>query len=109
MSGLLPYPLLLPAQIAIIALLGKVCVDFSRGEGPSLAPRPAFRGAVWVFGWIYLAAMVLRYPLRMALVPEARWLGGTIPILFHWVLATFVILFARHHRRRAAADRQRES
>lgn len=102
-SSLLPYPLLLPAQILIIALYGKICLDFTRGRGPSLEPRPAFRSWVWWFGWIYLAGMVLRYVLRMALVPEARWLGGTIPIFFHWVLAGFVLLFARFHRRRAIA------
>lgn len=102
-SGLLPYPLLLPAQILIIALYGKVCLDFSRGRGPSLELRPAFGGWVWWFGWIYLGGMLQRYVLRMALVPEARWFGGTIPIFFHWVLATFILLFASFHRRHAFA------
>lgn len=102
-SGLVPYPLLLPAQLVIMALYGKVCFDFSRGRGASLAPRPSFRGWLWWFGWLYLAAMVARYVVRMTLVPEARWFGGTIPIFFHWVLAGFILLFSRFHRRRAAA------
>ncbi len=33
MSGLLPYPYLLPSQFVIIAILGKVALDFSRGRG----------------------------------------------------------------------------
>jgi hypothetical protein len=54
------------------------------------------------FGSVYLAAMVLRYVLRMSLVPEARWTGGAIPIFFHWVLAAWILTLARYHRRGAA-------
>src|SRR5688572_15464260 len=32
-SGLLPYPVLLSSQIAILALLETVCMQFSRGRG----------------------------------------------------------------------------
>jgi hypothetical protein len=63
-SGLMPYPLLLPTQLLIIAVYAKVCWDF--------------RG----------------------LYPEARWFGGTIPIFFHWVLASFIIAFGLCHRDR---------
>ena len=38
--------------------------------------------------------MVLRYFLYMYLVPEARWLHGTIPIIFHIDLATFILAYA---------------
>ena len=97
-SGLIPYNLLLPAQIAIIALMAKICIDFWRGVGFFASPKPAFgKPALW-FGYLYLAAMIIRYILRMMLIPEARWFGGTIPIFFHYVLATFVILFAGYHR-----------
>jgi hypothetical protein len=40
----------------------------------------------------------------MALHPEDRWLGRTIPIVFRWVLAAFVILVATFHRDRLAAE-----
>ena len=33
MSGLMPYPYLLPAQWLIVVVLGWVCLDFSRGRG----------------------------------------------------------------------------
>jgi hypothetical protein len=39
-SGLLPYPLLLPAQVVILALLGWVCADLARGDGYWVRPRP---------------------------------------------------------------------
>lgn len=97
-SGLMPYPYLLPSQILIIVLYGKVCLDFTRGQGFFARPRVAFGRGLLVFGYVYFAAMVLRYIIRMSLHPEARWLGGSIPIVFHWVLAAFIILFGRYHR-----------
>lgn len=102
-SGLLAYRYLLPAQLVILALFGKVCVDFARGEGSAVATRPWFGRQVWWLGWLYLAGMVARYPIQMALHPEDRWLGRTIPIVFHWVLASFLLVFARFHRARLAA------
>jgi hypothetical protein len=99
-SGLMPYPYLLPSQFLIIALYGKVCLDFTRGEGFFVLPRPVFGRGALVFGYIYFAAMVLRYVIRMTLYPEARWFGGTIPIFFHWVLAGFIIAFGLYHRGR---------
>jgi hypothetical protein len=33
----------------------------------------------------------------MSLYPEAHWFGGTIPIFFHWVLASFIIASGQYH------------
>jgi hypothetical protein len=41
----------------------------------------------------------------MTLDPEARWLGGTIPIVFHWVLASYVMTVGHFHRAQLAAAR----
>jgi hypothetical protein len=42
--------------------------------------------------------MVLRYVITMAFFPERRWLGsGTIPIVFHWVLAAYIFTLSRFH------------
>ena len=98
MSGLLAYPYLLVSQIVIMAACVKVCVDFSRGRGWTVRPRRFMvRGALY-FGYLYFAGMILRYVLQMILLPETRWLGGTIPIFFHLVLATFLILVSLWHR-----------
>jgi uncharacterized protein len=99
-SGLLPYPYLLPSQVIIIALMVKVCDDFTRGSGLFVEPRRFFAVYWLYFGWCYLAVMVARYPVHRVLHPEARWFSGAIPILFHWVLAAFVITVGLHHRRR---------
>lgn len=102
-SGLLAYEYLLPSQAVLIALMVKICVDFTRGVGIFVTPRRFFAVYGLYFGYLYLAVMVARYPIQMALHPESRWFGGTIPIFFHWVLAAFVILIGLHHRRRLRA------
>jgi hypothetical protein len=91
-------------QIALVVLLGRVCVEFGRGEGFFVRPNRAFAAPLWWLGWLYAGSMVVRYAATMIVRPEARWHHGTIPIVFHIVLATFVILVARHHRRALAAS-----
>ena len=98
-SGLMPYPLLLPAQIAIIVLMAKICSDFTRRQGFFVRPRRLLAGPWLWFGWIYLAVMLARLPLQMLLKPDAP----VIPIPFHWVLATFVIAVGLWHKRRLRA------
>ena len=99
-SGLLPYPLLLPAQVAILGAQAKISLDFARGRGGLVTPRPRL-GRVLVPGAVlYFAAMLARYVLTMAWYPERRWLGtGTIPVVFHWVLAAYLFVLGRHHAR----------
>ena len=94
-SGLMPYPYLLPSQFLIIALYSKVCLDFTRGEGFFVRSRPVFCRSVLIFGYLYLAAKIVLYIVRMSLYPEVRWFGGTIPIFFHGVLASFIIVFGQ--------------
>ncbi|MCI0350059.1 MAG: hypothetical protein L0Z53_11600, partial [Acidobacteriales bacterium] len=103
-SGLLPYPVLLISQLLIIALLAKVASDFTRERGYFAIPNARLGTGALCFGWIYLTAMVARYPIRMTLHPEARWFGGTIPIFFHWVLASFVLIVGYYHQRAASAS-----
>ena len=94
-SGLLPYPLLLPSQIAILALQALVSRDLWRGEGRFAERMPRFGRAMRWFSIVYFTGMFLRYPLTMWLLPERRWFHGTIPIFFHWVLAAYLFLWSR--------------
>ncbi len=96
-SGLLPYGPLLVAQILIILLYGKVCLDFTRGRGYFVVPQRRLGIGLLVFGSLYLAAMIIRYVIRMSLYPDERWTGGSIPIFFHWILASFVLLVGQYH------------
>jgi len=102
-SGLLPYPVLLLSQIVILIVQAKVCVDFQRGRGITFEPRRRLGQFLRAFGSIYLVAMIARYVIRMARHPEERWFGGCIPIVFHWVLAAFVLTVAFHHLKCAPA------
>jgi hypothetical protein len=88
-SGLLPYPLLLASQIVILALLGAACVQFTRGSGYFVERRAWLGTPLWFAGWFYAVAMVVRYALLRR---------DAIPVVFHIVLATFVIVVAHHHR-----------
>ncbi len=96
-SGILAYPALLVSQIVILLLYSKVCLDFTRGRGYFVVPRRRLGVVLLWFGSIYLISMIIRYALRMSLYPEERWLGGAIPVIFHWVLAAFLLMVGQHH------------
>ena len=94
-SGLLPYPVLVACQFAIIALYGYTCLSIWRSRGFFARRHETLGNALTRFGAIYFTIMLLRYPIYMSLVPEARWLHGTIPIAFHLILASFILVLAR--------------
>jgi len=101
-SGLLPYPILFPVQVVIIVLLAKVSTDFTRRRGFFVVPRRSMaRFLIW-FGSFYFGGMVVRYVVTMALHPERRWFGGTIPIIFHCVLATVILVVGHYHTKQSA-------
>ena len=76
-SGLLPYPLLLPAQIAIIVLMIFM-----------IRRPPSRRVAIFVnvFATLYAVGMIVRYAILRT---------HEIPVFFHLVLATFLFVYAR--------------
>jgi hypothetical protein len=80
-SGLMPYRYLLPAQIAIIALMIAMIRQVAAGA-PS---NRSLAVGIFVFATIYAAAMVVRFFVRRR---------PLIPILFHWVLAAFLFTYA---------------
>ncbi len=96
-SGLLPYQYLLASQIIIIMFYGKICLDFSNNKGFFVVPFRKLGKGLFIFGTVYFLSMVIRYILQMIIFPETRWFGGTIPIFFHFVLATFLILVGKYH------------
>lgn len=100
-SGLIPYPILLPIQIVILIVQAVMIRDFWRGSGRFVVPRRRLGVGVCRFSYVYFVVMALRYVITMALFPERRWLTGTIPIFFHWVLAAYLYTFGRYHVRAA--------
>lgn len=97
-SGLLPYPVLLLGQAIVLTLMVWISADFVRGSGPTMEPRrPAAGLAIVWFSYVYFGGMVVRYVVRMWRRADQRWLGGTIPIVFHSVVAAFLYTFGRYH------------
>jgi uncharacterized protein len=93
-SGLLPYPMLFASQIVVLAILALVCVQFTRGEGYFVGRHAWLSMPLWIVGWIYALGMVVRYVLLRR---------DAIPVTFHIVLASFLLVVANHHRRARSA------
>jgi hypothetical protein len=100
-SGLLPYPVLLLGQAIVLTLMFWICIDFTRGEGMFVQPYPGRGRYVAGVGLLYFAGMVVRYGIWMWRRPDQRWFGGTIPIVFHSVVAAFIYTFGSYHVRLA--------
>ena len=101
--NLLPYRYLLPIQLVFLAVMAAVSaafLDWSR-DGLLTEPRRAVGAAVVVTSGVYAGAMAVRYVVRMRRRPDQRWFGGTIPIVFHWVLAAFLLVYGVYNLRAA--------
>lgn len=96
-SGLVPYLFLLATQAVVLFLMFWIATDFARGAGVWVQPLPRLGRVVLAWSYVYAGAMVVRYAIRMARRPGERWFGGTIPIIFHSVLAAFQWTFAQYH------------
>lgn len=106
-SGLIPYPLLLFCQFAIIALFGKICIDFAGLGGHFAVPDRKLGVALTRFGMLYVSAMMIRYALLLGTHPHEIWVRGCIPIVFHWVLASFLLVLADYHHRASSVVSRR--
>jgi hypothetical protein len=97
-SGLLPYPVLLAGQAVVLTLMVWISTNFARRSGVFVEPRRPDAGYIVVWcSYVYFGGMVLRYVVRMWRRPDQRWLGGTIPIVFHSIVAAFLWLVGRYH------------
>ena len=96
-SGLVPYAFLLFTQGIVLVLMFSIAADFTENAGFWVRPMPVLGRIVLGWSYVYASAMVVRYAIRMARRPDQRWTGGTIPIIFHVVLAAFQWTFAQYH------------
>lgn len=93
-SGTLPYPLLVSFQFAIIIIFSYTCIRISKGL---INPMTGKGKKILVLGSIYAIVMLARCFLRMYTFPTERWFGGCIPILFHLILALFIMTLGLYH------------
>ena len=92
----LPYWILLPAQLVILALMLAVA---RRVHDGTLGQQPATGRVLVVLGSAYFACMLVRLIVGLAVPSAGWWFQATIPAAFHLVLATFILVLARYHSR----------
>lgn len=98
-SGLLPYPILLASQLLIIGLFAKVCHDFYVQSGFFYQAKGVLAEPLMTFGKAYVVLNAARAVIWTTAFKHHIWFTGTIPIFFHFILASFLIIVATHHRK----------
>jgi hypothetical protein len=95
--NLVPYRILLPAQLLIFALMCAIIAGVWNERAPFGARYAGLGLALISASAVYAGVVAIRYAVRMARRPEQRWFGGAIPIVFHMVLAAFLLTWGRYH------------
>ena len=91
----LPYSLVLPAQLLILALMCRIAW---RTHKCVLQRRPRSRRILAILGSIYFATMLARLLVGITVPGAPVWFRTPISSVFHLVLATFVLVLAAYHR-----------
>lgn len=94
-SGLMPYRYLLPSQILILIVFVQIARDLSREHGYWYAPKRHVGIGLIIFGSIYFLSMIVRYFIQ----------GFSIPVVFHWVLASYILVLGYYHVTRSVRSK----
>ncbi|MCY4665517.1 MAG: hypothetical protein OXC00_12705 [Acidimicrobiaceae bacterium] len=94
-SGL-PYPGLLAAQIAIVAV---AVVVIARMHGDKSLIGARLIVPVTVAGSLYFTVMALRLVLGLSVLSHSEWFSTWIPTVLHLVLAGKLLLISAYQRR----------
>lgn len=94
-SGLIPYPILLPLQIALLMVMSAVAVR----ETHAVPRADSANWKRWVYrlAIAYFAVMLLRLVVQLLRGADNVIEAGGIPVAFHWVLALFLLVLARRN------------
>jgi hypothetical protein len=102
-SGLLPYYLLLPAQIVLLVIMGAMASSERLRSGAFAADHPGTATLLRVLALMYFAFMAGRLVLNVIDHGQEFWQHGAIPVAFHWVLALFLLVSGREAPRSIAS------
>jgi hypothetical protein len=94
-SGLIPYPILVPVQIAILMLMSALAMrETQAGRRTSIDPSC---WAPWLrrFAFVYFVVMWSRLWIQLLRGADNVIDAGGIPVAFHWVLALFLLVLGR--------------
>jgi hypothetical protein len=95
-SAILPYPMLLAWQLAILAIQVWVIVTISRNAHP---PRQLVGQVLLVVGGLYFTFMLFRLVAEMSFLQDLPWFQVRLPTIFHLGLAAFLLVLADFHLR----------
>lgn len=93
-SGALPYGVLFPGQILLIALMARTVSRVASGR---LAPNPRKGRILLVIAAVYAMAAVGRLIAGATVLQGHWWFDAPLPSLFHLVLAAFVAVYGDYH------------
>lgn len=93
-SGVLPYPLLLPTQFLLIAIMGTVVFRMRSGK---IRPRPAAGNALLSLGCLYLSLAIFRLASVFTFGAGHAFLGALIPSIFHVALSSWFVTLGLYH------------
>lgn len=94
-SGLLPYPILLPAQIVLLMVMAVISAYETQNLTRLRDHGARWRRVVRVFAVCYFGAMLLRLAIQLLRGADNVIAAGGIPVAFHCVLALFLLVLAR--------------
>ena len=95
--NLVPYRLLLPIQLVFLAVMAAIDSQLLSQSGRLATSAPAAGRVLIGFSVVYAVAMIVRYAVRMRRRAEQRWFGGAVPIVFHIVLAAYLLTLGVFH------------
>jgi hypothetical protein len=93
----IPYWILLPIQLVFIVVMVWVDISFTSETGVLVIKNPTAGDFLIWFSALYALSMAIRYTIRMIQHAERRWFGGTIPIVFHVVLASYLYVLGHFY------------
>jgi hypothetical protein len=95
--NLVPYPILLPIQLVLIVVMVWINVSLASDAGGATTTAAGLGRLFIGLSVVYALSMGIRYVVRMRRRPDQRWFGGTIPIVFHMVLASYLYVLGALH------------
>ena len=98
-GGLLPYWLLLTAQIALLGVMVRTVVLVAADRVAATRGKAV---VLLTIGSLYLATMSFRFLAGQTILEENTWFAAWLPALFHIDLALFVVLLGHYHAVKAA-------
>lgn len=91
----LPYSILFPAQLLIIALMMRISLRIESGV---MLPNPRVGGVLLWAGGAYLAFALGRLGVGVCWLAAPPWFRAWISDVFHLVLAGYVLTLGAWHR-----------